>query len=338
MRRAGYVVHLVALSLTMIMLSSGSLLAVDCTWVGTTPPFLSTINCSVGVNTTTPAFPLEIVRDGGNVQLTGSGYAAAGGAVNFLGRGARGSMASPLATQANDFLMVMGGRGHTGTAFSNQNSSRIAFRSASNFSPTSQGGFITFDTVDGVDTGLTLVPRMTIGTNGNVGVGMAPVANVRFSVAGDANVTGSITGTSVINAVYGQDIAEWVGTSQSNGTGTVMVLDRERNNEVIASSHAYDTGVAGVLSDHAGIVLGKSAPNKVQVATTGRVPVRVDATKHPIRIGDLLVTSDKPGIAMYSEPLDFSGIKLHRPGTIVGKALEPLEKGEGTVLVLLSLQ
>ncbi|HEX7420964.1 MAG TPA: hypothetical protein VF505_13830 [Thermoanaerobaculia bacterium] len=321
----------------MMILSSGALLA-DCTWVGTTPPFLTTVNCSVGVNTTTPAFPLEIVKDGANVQLTGSAFSVAGGAVNFLGRGARGTVAAPQATQANDFLMVMGGRGHTGSAFSSQNSSRIAFRAGSSFSPTSQGGFITFDTVDGADAGLVLTPRMTIGMNGNVGIGVAPAANVRLSVTGDVNVTGSITGTSVINAVYGQDVAEWVGTSQSNGAGTVMVLDRTRNNEVVASMHAYDTAVAGVLSDHAGIVLGKNAPNKVQVATTGRVPVRVDATKHPIRIGDLLVTSDKPGIAMYSEPVEFSGIKMHRPGTIVGKALEPLEKGEGTVLVLLSLQ
>ncbi len=29
---------------------------------------------------------------------------------------------------------------------------------------------------------------------------------------------------------------------------------------------------------------------------------------------------------------------MHRPGTIIGKALEPLSTGEGTILVLLSLQ
>jgi hypothetical protein len=74
------------------------------------------------------------------------------------------------------------------------------------------------------------------------------------------------------------------------------------------------------------------------VATTGRVKVKVDASRGPIRIGDLLVTSDVEGLAMKSEPVALGGRKIHSPGTIIGKALEPLEKGVGEILVLLSLQ
>ena len=44
------------------------------------------------------------------------------------------------------------------------------------------------------------------------------------------------------------------------------------------------------------------------------------------------------GMAMKSEPVDIAGIKMHRPGTLIGKALEPLKSGEGEILVLLSLQ
>ena len=58
----------------------------------------------------------------------------------------------------------------------------------------------------------------------------------------------------------------------------------------------------------------------------------------PVKIGDLLVTSDKPGMAMVSEPIDIGGAKIHRPGTIIGKALEPLDKGQGEILILLSMQ
>jgi hypothetical protein len=76
----------------------------------------------------------------------------------------------------------------------------------------------------------------------------------------------------------------------------------------------------------------------LQVATTGRVKVRVDASKHAIALGDLLVTSDVPGMAMKSLPLSINGRSFHQPGTILGKALEPLEKGQGEILVLLSLQ
>ena len=66
--------------------------------------------------------------------------------------------------------------------------------------------------------------------------------------------------------------------------------------------------------------------------------MKVDATKSPIHIGDLLVTSDIPGVAMKSEPVNLGSVQIHRPGTLIGKALEPLEKGRGEILVLLSLQ
>jgi hypothetical protein len=41
---------------------------------------------------------------------------------------------------------------------------------------------------------------------------------------------------------------------------------------------------------------------------------------------------------MVSEPMEINGRKFHQPGTILGKALEPLAKGEKDILVLLSLQ
>ncbi len=93
-----------------------------------------------------------------------------------------------------------------------------------------------------------------------------------------------------------------------------------------------------MVSEQPGIALGESGKGKVLVATTGRVLVKVDATKAPIHIGDLLATSDVPGVAMKSEPVNIGGVQLHRPGTLIGKALEPLAKGSSKILVLLSLQ
>ena len=69
--------------------------------------------------------------------------------------------------------------------------------------------------------------------------------------AGQIHATGAITSDAGINAVY-QDVAEWVPSNESLDAGTVVVLSRERRNEVIASSSAYDTGVAGVVSEHPG--------------------------------------------------------------------------------------
>jgi hypothetical protein len=133
-------------------------------------------------------------------------------------------------------------------------------------------------------------------------------------------------------------VAEWVPSAQKLSAGTVVVLDTDHANQVLASSKSYDTKVAGVVSAQPGISLGQQGDGKLLVATTGRVKVKVDATRAPIKVGDLLVTSDVEGVAMKSIPVDLGGTQIHRPGTIIGKALEPLEKGTGEILVLLSLQ
>ncbi len=174
--------------------------------------------------------------------------------------------------------------------------------------------------------------------SGAVGIGTStPNSSYKLDVTGNTNVTGNVTVTGNIAAKY-QDVAEWVQSSQELPPGTVVVLDQTKSNQVIASSQAYDTRVAGVVSSQPGITLGEDGVGKVLVATTGRVKVRVDATAGPIQVGDLLVTSDKEGVARKSEPLNLGGVQIHRPGTLIGKALEPLEKGTGEILVLLSLQ
>lgn len=169
-----------------------------------------------------------------------------------------------------------------------------------------------------------LTAAMTIDNTGHV------------EVPGDFHAGGNISGGTVY-ATY-QDVAEWVPASGNLPSGTVVILNRARKNEVMPSSTPYDTAVAGVVSEKPGLLLGKGNAGDAKIATTGRVKVRVDAGQHPIAIGDLLVTSEKPGVAMFSEPVDLGGVKIHRPGTIIGKALEPLPDGEGEILVLLSLQ
>lgn len=178
--------------------------------------------------------------------------------------------------------------------------------------------------------GTSSLERMRITPSGNVGIGTTTPA---FAL----DVVGTIRATTSIGAVY-QDVAEWVPASHDLTPGTVVVINSERSNEVTPSSSSYDTSVAGVVSKQPGIILGEAAATKEMIATTGRVRVHVTAANGPIRVGDLLSTSDKPGVAMRSTPLDLAGTKIHRPGTLIGKALESLESGEGDILVLLSLQ
>ena len=173
-------------------------------------------------------------------------------------------------------------------------------------------------------------------STGNVGIATGTPTE-KLHVTGNVKIEGSIDVTGNIKAKY-QDVAEWVESSQALLAGTVVILDSSKSNQVIASTQAYDSSVAGVISAQPGLELGERGEGRVLVATTGRVKVKVDATNGPIKIGDLLVTSDREGFAMKSVPVDVGGVRMHRPGTLIGKALEPLAQGTGEILVLLSMQ
>jgi hypothetical protein len=66
------------------------------------------------------------------------------------------------------------------------------------------------------------------------------------------------------------------------------------------------------------------------VALIGIVACKVDAGYGDIRIGDLLTTSPTPGHAMRAD--------APAAGTVLGKALEPLEAGIGRIRVLVMLR
>ncbi len=172
--------------------------------------------------------------------------------------------------------------------------------------------------------------RFAVASNGNVGIGTASPAT-KLQVAGDVTVDGNI------GAKY-QDVAEWVDVASPLEPGTVVIVDPSHPNRVRPTTHAYDTRVAGAVSRQPGLVLGDRGSDRVMVAQSGRVRVKADARYGAIRIGDLLVTSPTSGRAMRSRPLRTGARSMHRPGTVLGKALEALPSGTGEILVLLTLQ
>jgi hypothetical protein len=280
----------------------------------------------VGIGTSSPAYPLDVA---GNSRLGGNVFLGTGGPSSlYLWLDASGPHLAPNQSANGTWngidIFAQGGtihlfNGDTSIDGYGTTTSALVVKGSTSGSANSAASFTN-------STGASL---LFVRNDGRVGIGTtSPTATLE--------VNGTIKATSVIGAVY-QDVAEWVPATEEMQAGTVVVVS-DADNTVSPSARAYDTRVAGVVSAQPGLLLGVEALSKAKIATTGRVKVRVDARKHPIATGDLLVTSDTTGTAMRSEPLDLAGVKIHRPGTLIGKALQPLASGQGEILVLLSLQ
>jgi hypothetical protein len=128
----------------------------------------------------------------------------------------------------------------------------------------------------------------------------------------------------------GSDIAEYIDSIEPLERGDVVELDPHNPGHYRRSRSPYSTLVAGVIASQPGVILGARGPTRPLLALVGRVHVKASAENGPIRPGDLLVSASKPGYAMRCpEPVTCEG-------AILGKALEPLEQGTGTILILLT--
>jgi hypothetical protein len=172
-----------------------------------------------------------------------------------------------------------------------------------------------------------------VGVNDNTGPGIYGENRAHGPAGffqGNVIVTGDLQ-------LSGGDLAEQFAIAEPGGVeaGTVMILDGD--DQVRASSTAYDRRVAGVVAgagtyrpglvlDHRGRLAGRQP-----LALVGKVFCKVDASFGPIETGDLLTTSPNPGHAMKaSDP-------AHAFGAVLGKAMAGLAEGVGLVPVLVTL-
>lgn len=140
---------------------------------------------------------------------------------------------------------------------------------------------------------------------------------------------------------YGADFAEAMtvnGDPNTYAAGDLLVIDTAAKRSLNLAQQPYSTRVAGIYSTKPGMLgsthrMGDAAPqNEVPLAVVGIVPCKVTAENGPIEAGDLLVTSSTAGRAMKGTD------RARMLGAVVGKALEPLQSGQGVIQVLVTLQ
>jgi hypothetical protein len=157
----------------------------------------------------------------------------------------------------------------------------------------------------------------------------------------NADLDFRVTGTGQVRSDVGfntpaADFAEMLPAVEGLQAGDVLVIGSD--GKLIRSTEPYQASVAGVYSTQPGFVGGQPVEGKVAgnipLAIMGVVPVKASAENGPIRPGDLLTTSSTPGHAMRADR------DSALPGTVLGKALEPLDASQGTgvIQVLVTLQ
>jgi len=151
---------------------------------------------------------------------------------------------------------------------------------------------------------------------------------LRFRVDNAGNVYGDGNYSSPAS-----DFAEMLPAVGGLEAGDVLAVDPD--GKLIRSTAAYQPTVVGVYSTAPGFVGGSGddvdLTDKIPLAVVGVVPVKASAENGPIQPGDLLVASATPGHAMKASP--------NPPiGTVIGKALEGLDKGTGVIRILVMLQ
>ena len=119
--------------------------------------------------------------------------------------------------------------------------------------------------------------------------------------------------------------------------GLVMTLGDD--GKIRPSDGAYNSRVIGVIAGagnyRPGIVLDhRDAPSSTRapISVMGKVSCRATTESGPIRPGDLLTTSSRPGLAMRAAN------RSRAFGAVIGKALTRLDDETGMVDMIISLQ
>ncbi len=146
-------------------------------------------------------------------------------------------------------------------------------------------------------------------------------------------------GSGCFNSGTGADVAERIDAIQTLEPGDVVEIDPDHAGLFRLATTPFSSAVAGVVSSNPAVTMGNSFDpeddnwndDRPLLALVGIVVVKASAENGPIAPGDLLVAAATRGHAMRGGP--------NPPiGTVIGKALEPLDQGTGLIQMLVMLQ
>jgi len=169
------------------------------------------------------------------------------------------------------------------------------------------------------------------GGNLTVSTGTVTVGNI---VNANGNGVGNIGSTSLyFNTIFGKATTAQYADLAENYLGDAVytsgtVLDFDGTQEVTLSTRDSSKRVAGVVSTSPAHLMNSTldGAHVTAVALAGRVPTQVTGT---IAKGDLMVSAGNGRARAETNPA---------VGTVIGKALENFDGGEGTIEIVISMQ
>lgn len=235
----------------------------------------------LGIGTASPGIALEVVTTTSDAGIFNTGYGT-NVFPGIVGRHARGTLGSPAALQAGDYLIFFGGRGHDGTSFPNVSQGYVGVIANQTFTATAKGAYMIFATTP--DGSTSASEKMRITGSGRVGIAETNPART-LHVTGEARITDLTTDTPT--RIVGAD------------------ADGDLSADAPGFGLAYTGGVLQVDSTK---IATQSDLASVSVTTlyTGDGTIATDRTV-TINDGYGLILTGSPGVLSFTETSGYIG-------------------------------